>query len=136
MCDIIIFVMASIFQLIISPKGTLGCLQFFSRKTHQKMSRWGPVCVTQYKYYGKPLRQLLLYQQITDSSTIPKPCLDAVLQLVVTALVGRGTAFTNFQKTKLCKGGGLMLLSDNEVTGMGHPQILSCAPGISKTTVL
>ena len=32
---------------------------------------------------------------------IPKPCLDAVLQLVVTMLVGRGTAFTNFQKTKL-----------------------------------
>ena len=67
---------------------------------------------------------------------IPKPCLDAVLWLVVTTLVRKGTASTNFQKMKLCKGSGLMLLSDNGVAGMAHPRILSCALGISKMNVL
>ena len=97
------------------------------------MLRWGPACVTQYKYYGKPLKVAIF---IVDSFTILKPCLDTVLQLDLTALVGRGIASTNFQKMKLCEGGGLMLLSDNKVAGMGHPYILSYAPGISKPTVL
>ena len=67
---------------------------------------------------------------------IPKPCIDAALQLVVTALVGRGTTSTNLQKTKLCEGGGLMLLSDNEVAEMDHMWIFSNAPDILKTAVL
>ena len=67
---------------------------------------------------------------------IPKPCLDIVPKLVETALVGNRTASTNFQKTELCEGDGLIILSNNGVAGMGHPWILSCAPGISKTTVL
>ena len=99
------------------------------------MSRCGPVCTTQYKYYDKLLKVTIIVVA-NNRFSIQKPCIDAALQLVVTALVGRGTASTNFQKTKLCEGGGLMLLSDNKVAGMGHPRILSCASGSSKTIVL
>ena len=56
-----------------------------------------------------------------------------MLQLVGTALAGRGTASINFQETKLCEGGGLVLLNGNGVTGMARPQILSCVPSILKT---
>ena len=112
-------------------------LAVFFRKMHQKMSWWGPVCITQYKYYGKlQLLEVAIIIEMNnrffhDSQTIPRCCIAAGCD----SISGKGYSFHNFQKMKLCEGSGLMLLNNNEVAGMGRPWILSCAPGISKTTV-
>ena len=113
-------------------------LVVFFWKTHQKTSQWGPVCTTQYKYYGKKLKVVIIIvannRFLHDSQAMPRCCVAAGCD----SISGKGYSLHKFPKDEsICKGGGLMLSSnDSKVAGMGHPWILSCAPGILKMPVL